>query len=748
MAPEMALGLGEHLGPWTDVYLLGSILHEILTGGPPHRTGGDLHSVLLKAAESEPPMFPSETPAELAAICRRAVARQPRDRYRSVSEFQGALEEYLRHRESLLISDRAEAELQSAAAVPRGARQDLRAVYSRYAMAVARYVQAVELWEGNRRAGEGLLRAREAYARAALQGGDLGLAESLAGELGGDVGAGLRLEIRRERAGREAREASARRMRVGLRAAVVVILAGVAAASTIIAAKSREAVRAEEAKRTAMQGQRQAELDRQRAETERERESGKRLEAEAQRERERARRLESELAAADRARRRMQAFGPYAQATDLVNRGQRLDDAARLLQQALKIDPEFPEAQFALGEALRFSGDPLKAAEAYELADALSRALGGRPNLQALLAAGFMLDGAAVYDRAEALFARAEELGKDEPLALVGKSFRCGHFRRWREALQTAQRALQAGPHLWETYFGLGYVKHECLSEGVLRGDLTTHTDVVQHFERAMALSPRQAEICQWLGLALGRRNGPGDRDRALALYDRAIELEPRNGARYIHRARERYPYDKAAALADFEKGRNLGAGALAIKQVQAVWANREGRGEESRQILKEVIDQSPAWPAITANYLIISINMGKFQEVKPLYDRWCRQNEHYQEVHHLRAIEAWRRGDAKQAAACAREGLKIAPYKDTLHEAVIKAYVLARQFADALKAAEAAIDACPSSALPRLLRAQILAAVGRADDAEQALVEIEAKFPYARPQALLLRSQFRGKAN
>jgi len=40
MPPEMASAQGELFGPPTDVYLMGAMLHEVLTGHPPHQLGG------------------------------------------------------------------------------------------------------------------------------------------------------------------------------------------------------------------------------------------------------------------------------------------------------------------------------------------------------------------------------------------------------------------------------------------------------------------------------------------------------------------------------------------------------------------------------------------------------------------------------------------------------------------------------------------------------------------------------------
>jgi len=81
---------------------------------------------------------------------------------------------------------------------------------------------------------------------------------------------------------------------------------------------------------------------------------------------------------AARAQRRIDAFDPYARANDLLMRGQRMDEAERLARKALTIDPAFPEAQYALAEALRCQGKGKDAADAFIQADALSQKVAGK----------------------------------------------------------------------------------------------------------------------------------------------------------------------------------------------------------------------------------------------------------------------------------------------------------------------------------------------------------------------------------
>jgi serine/threonine-protein kinase len=106
MAPELASGDGGAIDARTDVYLLGAMLHEILTGRPPHDAPTVL-AALVSAFASEPPAWPSGVPPELGAIATRALARSPDDRYRSAAELREALEEYLVHADSLSLATAA-----------------------------------------------------------------------------------------------------------------------------------------------------------------------------------------------------------------------------------------------------------------------------------------------------------------------------------------------------------------------------------------------------------------------------------------------------------------------------------------------------------------------------------------------------------------------------------------------------------------------------------------------------------------
>jgi tetratricopeptide (TPR) repeat protein len=96
MSPEQAGGEVEGLGPATDVYSLGATLYALLTNRPPLR--GAVPEVLRRTREGswEPPrQVKAGVPAALDAVCRKAMALRPEERYASALELAADLEHWL-----------------------------------------------------------------------------------------------------------------------------------------------------------------------------------------------------------------------------------------------------------------------------------------------------------------------------------------------------------------------------------------------------------------------------------------------------------------------------------------------------------------------------------------------------------------------------------------------------------------------------------------------------------------------------
>ena len=97
MSPEQASGRTDKVGPASDIYGLGATLYFLLTGVPPC-DGQDLSTILGKVRRGDitpPRQHCGWVPATLAAICMKAMALEPEDRYASPRALAGDIEHWL-----------------------------------------------------------------------------------------------------------------------------------------------------------------------------------------------------------------------------------------------------------------------------------------------------------------------------------------------------------------------------------------------------------------------------------------------------------------------------------------------------------------------------------------------------------------------------------------------------------------------------------------------------------------------------
>ena len=106
MAPEQARGEWARVDPRTDVFGLGAMLYELLTGRPPYQ-GETFRSVLSQAESCQfpaPRQLRPSIPPSLEQICLPAMSAAPERRYASAAELQQALGRWRRRPQRLAVA--------------------------------------------------------------------------------------------------------------------------------------------------------------------------------------------------------------------------------------------------------------------------------------------------------------------------------------------------------------------------------------------------------------------------------------------------------------------------------------------------------------------------------------------------------------------------------------------------------------------------------------------------------------------
>jgi len=100
MAPEQAAGKTREVGTTADVYALGVILYEMLTGRPPFRAATPLDTVLQVISDEPvaPRQLQSKLPRDLETICLKCLEKRPRDRYATAAQLATDLQFFLENK--------------------------------------------------------------------------------------------------------------------------------------------------------------------------------------------------------------------------------------------------------------------------------------------------------------------------------------------------------------------------------------------------------------------------------------------------------------------------------------------------------------------------------------------------------------------------------------------------------------------------------------------------------------------------
>jgi TolB-like protein/Tfp pilus assembly protein PilF len=99
MAPEQALGNNKAIGSATDVYGLGAVLYQLLTGQPPFAGGTTYETIklLLDTEPRQPRLLNPKIDRDLSTICLKSLEKDPQRRYSSALALADDLDRWLKH---------------------------------------------------------------------------------------------------------------------------------------------------------------------------------------------------------------------------------------------------------------------------------------------------------------------------------------------------------------------------------------------------------------------------------------------------------------------------------------------------------------------------------------------------------------------------------------------------------------------------------------------------------------------------
>src|SRR4029078_9447145 len=99
MTPEQAVGNNAAVSSVTDVYGLGAVLYQLLTGHPPFAGGATYETIklLLDTEPRQPRLLNPKVDRDLSTICLKCLEKDPKCRYSSALALAEDLERWLNH---------------------------------------------------------------------------------------------------------------------------------------------------------------------------------------------------------------------------------------------------------------------------------------------------------------------------------------------------------------------------------------------------------------------------------------------------------------------------------------------------------------------------------------------------------------------------------------------------------------------------------------------------------------------------
>ncbi len=184
MPPEISTGQREWVGPWTDVFMLGAVLFEVLYGIPPHEEATAIDA--LRIASKNEWSFPEQVAPDiepyhdvLRPVIERALSTHPHARQHDGKAFRDDLQAALRHLDSAELASEAVQDFRQVERIQAQAQQermsgrqrkhsDQQQTYRTLGRVVAVLEQALEWWPENTVARHYMVEAHLLHAFCAL----------------------------------------------------------------------------------------------------------------------------------------------------------------------------------------------------------------------------------------------------------------------------------------------------------------------------------------------------------------------------------------------------------------------------------------------------------------------------------------------------------------------------------------------------------------------------------------------------
>jgi tetratricopeptide (TPR) repeat protein/glycosyltransferase involved in cell wall biosynthesis len=187
----------------------------------------------------------------------------------------------------------------------------------------------------------------------------------------------------------------------------------------------------------------------------------------------------------------------------------RLELGIAKIQAALEINPNYVDANFNLGNAIRESGDLESALRQYQKTISLKP-----DHIEAYRSLGQVLGKQSKFQEAISNFQRAIALNPSYTEAYFDLAVTLYEQEDFEGAIAAYQKLITIAPNHFEV--------HNCLGVALERNG--NSDEAIANFHQAIAINPNHAETYNNLGLALYNR---GEFDLAISNYQKAIVLKP-----------------------------------------------------------------------------------------------------------------------------------------------------------------------------------------------------------------------------